>query len=107
MASVQRVFELSLAPLHLLLHGVEPLLVLGLHLLHLLSGPDLPLQLLPLLLLGVGKLLLVLGLNQLNPDGVRFPPPHVELVVANRLGVNQGAWRLPPSLSWQPPSMRT
>ena len=105
MASVQRVFELSLAPLHLLLHGVEPLLVLGLHLLRLLSSPDLPLQLLPLLLLG--KLLLVLGLNQLNPDGVRFPPPHVELVVANRLGVNQGAWRLPPGPSWQPPSMRT
>ena len=97
---VQHVFELSLAPLHLLLHGVEPLLVLGLHLLRLFSGPDLPLQLLPLLLLG--KLLLVLGLNQLNPDGVRFPPPpHVELVVANRLGVNQGAWRLPPGPSWQ------
>ena len=60
MASVQRVFELSLAPLHLLLHGVEPLLVLCLHLLRLLSGPDLHLQLLPLLLLG--ELHLVLGL---------------------------------------------
>ena len=59
MASVQRVFELSLAPLHLLLHGVEPLLVLGLHLLRLLSGPDVPLLLL-------GELLLVLGLNLLN-----------------------------------------
>ena len=43
-----------------LLHGLESLLVLGLHLLRLLSGPDLHLQLLPLLLLG--ELHLVLGL---------------------------------------------
>ena len=50
-------------------------------------------------------LLLVLGLNLPN---IGFPPPpHVELVVANRLGVNQGSWRLPPGPSWQPPSMRT
>ena len=55
MASVQRVFELSLAPLHLLLHGVESLLVLCLHLLRLLSGADLHLLLL-------GELHLVLGL---------------------------------------------
>ena len=68
-----------------------------LHLLRLLSVPDLPLQLLPLLLLGE-LLLLVLGLNLLNLHGVGFPLPHVELVVAHRLGVNQGAWRLPPSL---------
>ena len=59
MASVQRVFELSLAPLHLLLHGVESLLVLCLHLLRLLSGPGVPLLLL-------GDFLLVLGLNLLN-----------------------------------------
>ena len=105
MASIQRVFELSLAPLHLLLHGVELHLVLGLHLLGLLSSPDLPLQLLPLL--QHGEFLLVLGLDLLNLDGVGFPLSHVELVVAHRLGVNQGAWRLPPSPSWQPPSMRT
>ena len=42
-----------------LLHGLESLLVLGLHLLRLLSGPDVPLLLL-------GELLLVLGLNLLN-----------------------------------------
>ena len=48
----------------------------------LLSGPDLPLLLLPLLLLG--ELLLVLGLNLLNLDGVGFPPLYVELVVAHQ-----------------------
>ena len=42
-----------------LLHGLESLLVLGLHVLCLLSGPDVPLLLL-------GELLLVLGLNLLN-----------------------------------------
>ena len=62
MVSAQRVFELSLASLHLLLHGVESLHVLclhllRLHLLRLLSGSDLHLQLLPVLLLH-----LVLGL---------------------------------------------
>ena len=42
-----------------LLHGLESLLVLGLHVLCLLSGPDVTLLLL-------GELLLVLGLNLLN-----------------------------------------
>ena len=43
----------------ILLHGLESLLVLGLHVLCLLSGPDVPLLLL-------GDFLLVLGLNLLN-----------------------------------------
>ena len=42
-----------------MLHGLESILVLGLHVLCLLSGPDVPLLLL-------GELLLVLGLNLLN-----------------------------------------
>ena len=42
-----------------LLYGLESLLVLGLRLFRLLSGPDVPLLLL-------GELLLVLGLNLLN-----------------------------------------
>ena len=56
-----------------------------LHLLRLLSVPDLPLQLLPLLLLGE-LLLLVLGLHLLDLDGVGLPPPHVEFMVAHAEG---------------------
>lgn len=81
MASVQRVFELSLAPLHLLLHGVESLHVLclhllRLHLLRLLSGSDLHLLLhLVLGLLGLPEHILDLVhclLGSAYHDGLSF-----------------------------------